>query len=275
MKFDVLLPTVVFFVAVASVFLYQKFEKKITGLFEEKKFSVRDAVLMVAGMGVMVTVMALVPSQAIQILFIAAYSYMLFSLTYIALRRWYLAFFPPVAFLLCYFLYWELPVFNTFVAIFAVIVTVYLAALFSWKTVWIFAVLLTVMDVIQVFGTGYMGEYAIKTIELKLPVLLKLPTYPAGGMIGLGLGDVFLAGLLSVQTALKKGRRAGIHAAAMIGIAMFVFEIALLNIEFAYFFPATVVVVAGWFASMGFARLIYLERQASQGRPEESNEQRS
>jgi len=101
-----------------------------------------------------------------------------------------------------------------------------------------------------------MAESAKKMIELKLPVILILPTYPAGTMVGLGLGDLFLAGLLAIQTAKKHGEKAGIMVAAWIGIAMALFEIALFNTGFAEFFPATVVVMAGWLAAVGFSRLL-------------------
>ncbi len=253
-----LLPTVVFFIVSVSVLAYRRFEKKITFLFEERKLTIRDAILIVASMGLMVTVMAFMPSRAIQIVFTVAYSYMLFSFTYIALRRWYVAVIPPIAFILLYNFYWQLLVFNLFVVVFAIVVPVYMGTLFSWKTTWVFAVLVTILDIVQVFGTGFMGEYAIKTMELRLPVLLMLPTYPNEGLVGLGLGDLFLAGLLAVQTALKQGQKAGILTAASVGLAMFVFEIALFNTTFFRFFPATVVVIAGWIAGMGISRLIHL-----------------
>jgi len=258
MKFDVLLPTVIFLVVSTSVLAYRRFEKKITVLFEERKLNIRDVILIAASMGLMVTVMAFTPSRAIQIVFIVAYSYMLFSFTYIALRRWYVAILPPVAFILLYNFYWQLLVFNLFVVVFAIVIPVYLGSLFSWKTTWVFAVLVTILDIVQVFGTGFMGEYAAKTMELRLPVLLMIPTYPNEGLVGLGLGDLFLAGLLAVQTALKRGQKAGLLIAVTIGLAMFIFEMALFNTTFFRFFPATVVVIAGWIAGMGISRLIHL-----------------
>jgi hypothetical protein len=260
--FDVVFPTVLFFVIVTSVFLYHRFKKKITFVFENRKLATRDVVLMVTSMGLMVTAVVFLPSQAIQIAFIAAYSYTMFVFTYLALERWYLATVPPVAFILFYFFYWDLIVFNLFVVIFAVIITVYLSGLFSWRSMWLFAILLTVMDVIQVFGTGFMGESATKMLELKLPVLLLLPTFPAGTLMGLGLGDIYLAGLLAVQTALRKEQKAGVITAATISIAMFVFEVAFLNTMFAKFFPATVVVIAGWFAGLGIFRFIEFRKES-------------
>jgi len=255
MDFDILLPIVVFITVVISIFSYRKLEKKIKVLFEDRKFSTRDTILMAVSMGAMVTVIAFAPHRAIQILYIAAYSYIMASFIYVILKKWYVAVFPPILFVLSYFLYWNICVFNLFAVVFAIIITVYLGSLFSWKTTLVFAVLVTVMDYIQVFITGFMGESAGKIIELGLPVLVILPTYPAGTMIGLGLGDIFLSGLLAIQTALKHGEKAGFLTASMITIAIFVFEIMLFNFEPFKYFAATIVVMSGWIASLGILSL--------------------
>jgi hypothetical protein len=255
--FDLLFPSVLFVIVAISVLAYRRLEKSISSLFEEKELSPRDIVLMVAAMGIMVTVIIFIPSQAIQIVFIAAYSYMLFTFTYFTLKKWYVAVLPPAFFVVSYVYFWNLIIFNLFVVAFAILISVYLSSLFSWKTVWLFAVLLTIMDVIQVFVTGFMVESATKLINLDLPVLLILQTYPADARMGLGLGDLFLSGLLAIQTAKKHGEKTGIIVAVWIGIAMALFEIAWLNTEFARFFPATVVVMAGWLAGVGFSQLLH------------------
>jgi hypothetical protein len=255
--FDLLFPSVLFIVIAISVLVHPRLEKSIASLFEEKELSPRDIVLMVAAMGIMVTAIVFIPNQAIQILFIAAYSYMLFTFTYFTLKKWYVAVLPPIFFVVSYFYFWDLIMFDLFVVAFAILISVYLSSLFSWKTVWIFAVLLTIMDIIQVFGTGFMGESATKLIDLKLPVLLILQTYPAEAMMGLGLGDLFLSGLLAIQTAKKHGEKTGIMVAVWISIAMALFEVALINTGFARFFPATVVVMAGWLAGVGFNQLLH------------------
>ena len=278
-EFDVLLPTVIFFVVTVSVFLYQKLENEITALFEERKLMARDAVLMVIAMGIMVTVIAFVPTQAIKIVVVAAYSYMMFSFTYIAVKRWYFAIFPPVIFIVLYVRYWELFaynlfVFNLFAAIFAVIATVYMGTLFSWRTTLIYAGLLTVMDAVQVFGTGFMGEAAAKMVDvLALPVAFRIPAYPAvTWMMFLGLGDVFLSGLLAIQTASKHGRGAGLLTAATVGVAMFIFEVIALNTTLFVHFPATLVVVAGWVMGLGGLHLVRLRKQPF-GKAEKAEEE--
>jgi hypothetical protein len=261
MQFDLALPSVLFLIVAASVFLYKKAEKTFTSLFENQKFSTRDAVLIVVSMGIMVSAIAFLPGQAIQIGFMGAYSYMLFVFTYMVLKKWYLAVVSPIVFLVCYIYFWPLAVFNLFVAVFAVAITIYISSFFTWKTVWVFAAILTAMDIIHVYVTGFMKQAAIGMIELKLPVMLILPQFPPGTLIGLGLGDLFLAGLLAVQTAKNLGQKAGILVAAMNGVAMFIFEVISFNTGFADFFPATVVVVAGWLASLGVIHLTTFRRK--------------
>jgi hypothetical protein len=258
-EFDLVLPTAIFIVVAVAILLYQKLEKRIRLLLEERKLSTREAVLMVVAMSFMVTVIALMPSQAVKVLYISVYSVTMFSFTFVALKKWYIAIILPLLFVLSYFLYWTLLTLNLFAMIFAAIITVYLCSLFSWKTTWIFAILLTIMDVIQVFVTGLMGEIASKTLELGLPVLIVLPAFPAKGNMVLGLGDIFLSGLLSLQTVLEQGRETGILTAVTISIAMFVFEIILLNNMFTGYFPATVVVISGWLAGIMIARLVRLK----------------
>lgn len=265
MNFDVLMPTVVFFIVAVTVFSYRRFEEKVKFLFEERKLNTRDILLMVILMGVMVTIIAFIPSLAIQILFIAAYSYAMFLFVYVILKKWYLAVALPVFFVSSYFFFPNLFFLDVFAVIFAVIVSVYLGVLFSWKTTLIFAILLTIMDIVQVFGTGFMIQAAQKLITLKLPVGVTVPTYPYQSEKGilLGLGDIFLSGLLAIQTALKHGQKAGILTSATIGIAIFVFEAVWFNgfLEGIGSFPATVVVILGWALGIVIIRLIYSNSQ--------------
>jgi presenilin-like A22 family membrane protease len=273
MRFDVLLPVTVFMVVAASVLIYPRSERGLNTLLQGK-LRPRDVIILVAAMGAMITVIAFIPAMAIQILFISSYSYIMFFFSYLLIRRWYLALFPPVIFLAAYAISY-LVYLNTMVSLlitdvlavaFAVMMTVYMGVLFSWKTMWIYATLLTVMDVIQVFGTGFMGQVAEKTIRLQLPVALILPAYPAGGQIGLGLGDIVLSGLLAVQTASKYGRRTGILVAGTVGLAMFLFELASMNLVSFRYFPATLIVLAGWGAGMGATLLLY--RRAGKSVPQ-------
>jgi len=222
--------------------------------------------MMVVVMGIMVTIMAFVPQEAIQVLVLAGFSFLLFIIVYILLDRWYLAALPPIGFVWLYLQWWNLIFLNIFAITFAVLISFYMARLFSWKAVTVFAALLTIMDVIQVFGTGYMGTSAEKMIQLRLPTLILVPTFPSkiSGYVGLGLGDLFLAGLLSIQAALKYGRRTGILSAGTIGITFFIFEIVLLNYPSGRYFPATVIIAGGWLSGLGVHSLLETIRQHRQ-----------
>ena len=258
MLFDVVLPSIISVVTIAIVWLYAKFETKIKSLFEEKEFRIRDAVFLVITMGVMVTIIVFVPQQAIQVLFLIAYSFILFLFTYTAIEKWYFAVLPPIFFLVLYLFFWNIVLLNVFAILFAVFISVYLGGLFSWTTVLVFAGLITVMDIVQVFITGFMGTSAGKLVELGLPILIQVPTFPVESWIGLGLGDIFLAGLLAIQTAQKYDRKAGVTSAMSIGFAFLLFEIIILNYNFTGYFPATLVVVGGWLLGLG---LYYLVKQ--------------
>lgn len=255
MLFDLVLPTIICLVTVVIVLLYRRFETRMKSLFEEKELQIRDVISLVVAMGIMVTIIVFVPQQALQVLFLAAYSFVLFLFAYTAAERWYLAVLPPIVFIALYLYFWNIWLLNIFAITFAISVSIYLGGLFSWRTVLVFAGLITVMDVIQVFGTGFMGEAAGKAIALRLPVLIQVPTFPREGAIGLGLGDIFLGGLLAIQTMQKYDRKAGIVSAVLLGFAFFIFEMFLFYYEFARFFPATLVVVAGWLLGLGVYRL--------------------
>jgi presenilin-like A22 family membrane protease len=266
MAFDIVLPSVVSVITVFTVLLHARLEKKIKSLFQEKEFRVRDSAFLVIAMGVMVSVIVLVPQQAIRVLFLVAYSFVLFLFTYVITEKWYLALLPSAIFVALYMSpYWNLLLLNIFAVVFALFVTVYLGGMFSWKTVLVFAALITVMDFVQVFGTGFMGASAEKLLDLKLPIMLLVPTFPAetSGLLGLGLGDVFLTGLLAIQTSQKYGRKAGFISAAAVGFAFFIFEFAVFSYNYSGFFPATIVVVGGWLLGFGMHYIVFQRRKAS------------
>lgn len=263
MPFDIVLPSVISVAIVVMIWLHSKFEMKIKPLLGERKFRIRDAFFLVAAMGVMVTIVVLIPSLAIQVLFLTAYSFVLFLFTYIASNRWYIALLPPVAFIVLYVYFWDLFLLNLFALIFAILVSVYLGSMFSWNTVLMFAGLIMLMDIFQVFVTRLMGASAEKLIELELPITIQVLTFPHEGAILLGLGDIFLAGLLSIQMAQRYNRKAGGVAALSIGVAFLIFEAVVLHTGFSDYFPATIVVVCGWLLGLGLT-LPFKEKKAKQ-----------
>jgi hypothetical protein len=161
MILDVLLPSFLFLIAVAVVFLYARFEKKVDSLFEGRKLRIEHAVLLVAAIGIMVTVLIFVPERAMMFFFLFVYSVILFLFTYLLVPKWYLAVPVPFLFIALYLSpYWNIYLFNFFAIIFAVCISIYIGSLFTWKTTAVFVALVTIMDVIQVRTRTACGRYS-------------------------------------------------------------------------------------------------------------------
>jgi hypothetical protein len=187
--------------------------------------------------------------------------------------KWYLAIQPPALFLLFFVffnLYFEgalnaqLPgvytiwfpgLLNIFGATFAIMIILYLSPLFSWRTVEIFAFVLTLIDIILVFS-GPMGAAAETFTGLGLPVLIYLPNVPlisstTGVFLlrGLGLGDFFFAGILAIQTLHQFGKKYSYASVIAMVLSFGVWEAFLPDIT-TFFgikgFPATVCIITGW-----------------------------
>jgi presenilin-like A22 family membrane protease len=252
MTFDITLPIILILIAAATIFLSEKMEKRVKTLFEEKEFTIRDAVLLVVAMGAMVTALVFVPSQAILVLFLWVFCVALFMITYLISQKWFLGFIGPVIFLVLYFVFrnswvWNYYLLDTFAFIFIVFITVYVGSFFTWKTTLAFALFLTIMDVIQVLGTRYMVTTSQKVLSLSLPIFIVVPVVPSlQYLVALGLGDLFLTGLLSIQTAKKFGRRFAIESTVLIALVFGIVEALALTYYPKQALPATVMIFGGW-----------------------------
>jgi hypothetical protein len=242
-----------------SLFVNQKTEGKLKDTLQERQVGVLDAVLLVGLMSVMIFLIVFVRQVTLILtaLYLFAYSMILFVFTYLfSKNRWYVAILPPALFILLYAFVrdtslWGLYLVNIYGIIFAVLITLYLVGLYTWKTTLIFGVALTVMDIILVLVTGTMVEAANVTRSLELPVMVSLPLIPLMVtdkgllMLSLGLGDFFFAGLLGIQTFKKYGKQLAIISAIGMSISFFVFEVLLLN-YWRGAFPGTLIIVCGW-----------------------------
>jgi len=83
MYFDIVMPVALFLVTLAAVFLNDKVEAKLKGVFEEKEFSNWNAVILVAAISITVSLIVFVPQVAIMTLFLFAYSMVLFIFGYL------------------------------------------------------------------------------------------------------------------------------------------------------------------------------------------------
>jgi hypothetical protein len=188
--------------------------------------------------------------------------------------RWYVAAQPPALFLLMFLLFaafydgavnvWFPYLMDAFAFTFALLIILYLSALFTWKTALVFAAILPIIDVILVF-TGPMVAAAQTFTGLGLPVLVYLPKIPlyynAQGAIqlgGLGLGDFFFAGILVIQTLKKFDQKTAIAAALAIAVSFGIWDAFLPEIC-AFFniagFPATVCIITGWIPVIAYKLL--------------------
>ena len=193
-------------------------------------------------------------------------------------NRWYLAAQPPAIFVLLFVFFnflsnagtvalWSPYLLDVFGLTFAVLIILYLSSLFSWKTVGLFAVLLTTMDIILVIGSTAMITAAHSFTGLGLPVLVYLPNIPivmasvpnstamAIAFRGLGLGDFFFAGILTVQTYKRFGQKTAIIAAIVIAVVFGIWDAFLIDIinwltpivgRNVGGLPATVFIITGW-----------------------------
>lgn len=264
---DIVMPIALLAATLTSLFLNQKTEKRLKDTLQEREFRVKDTAALLVTMAAMIALVVLIPSYALMILFLFSYSLLLFMFTYVfSNNRWYFAVIPPIIFILLYLFLgtslifeptfiWNIYLVNIYGLLFAVLITLYIGNLFTWKTTAIFAVALTGLDIVLVLITGTMVSAANKALSLNLPVLVTLPTFPpvflnTGGVsyhifMRLGLGDFFFTGLLALQTWKRYGRNLAIMAAAAMATSFFIWEAILLNYRIPAF-PGTVMIILGW-----------------------------
>lgn len=261
MYFDLAMPLTLFIVTLVSMLLNEKVEVKLKNILEERKFTLKDTIMLVTIMGVMISLIVFVPQFAIIIVFLFSYSMLLFMFTYVfSNERWYMAIIPPAVFILLYLFFREAPLWseylvNVYAILFAILVSLYLGSLFTWKTTLFFSTALTVLDIILVLVTGTMVSAATTTVSLNLPVVVALPIIPAlNGKMLLGLGDFFFAGLLAMQTSKEIGKKFAILTVATMAISFFIFESLLLTFRPGPF-PGTVMIICGWFPLVVFKKL--------------------
>lgn len=184
-------------------------------------------------------------------------------------ERWYLAAQPPAIFVLLFVFFnflnnpgtaaiWSPYLMDIFALTFAVLIILYLSSLFNWKTVGLFAVLLTTMDIILVIGSTAMITAATKFTSLGLPVMVILPNVPYSALVsyrGLGLGDFFFAGILIVQTYKKFGQKISIIATIVTAVVFGIWDAFLFDLVKSISsvigrdiggMPATVFIITGW-----------------------------
>ena len=256
---DFSMPLILLAVSVASVLLNGKVEGRLKGVLEEREFRVRDAILLVGMMTIMIGLIVVVRqlSLILMVLFLFSYSMLLFIFGYLfSKNRWYVGIIAPTIFILLYVFFrdsyvWTYYLSNIVGVVFAILITLYLASLFTWKTTAVFGVLITGMDIVLVLITGTMVEAANAARGLSLPVLVSAPLLPpivtGNGILlmSLGLGDFFFAGLLAIQSYKKYGRPFAFLCIIAMTVSFFAFEAFILTFNMRAF-PGTLMIICGW-----------------------------
>jgi len=188
------------------------------------------------------------------VLFLFSYSVILYLFVYLAASKWYLAVSAPALFIVLYIFYWNAYLSNFFAIVFAISITLYLATALTWKYIAVFVPLLTLLDLVQVWGTGLMGKAAEKLITLHLPAMITVTAFPSDMNAALGLGDIFLAGILAIQSTQKHGRKFGYLSIVAITAFFSLFWIIQINLQIRYL-PATVPITGGWLIAMIIKRI--------------------
>ncbi|MEM2913815.1 MAG: hypothetical protein QXH91_00225 [Candidatus Bathyarchaeia archaeon] len=276
MLFDVVVPLIIFLCASIALGLFLKYEKKFNSVTEGKRqFSRRDAVSIVLVICFAATAVALIPENLLIFCFLLYFAIVLFILAHVFTDNWRVSILAPTVFIVLYLFYWNPFIMNLFSIFIVVVVTSLLGSFFTQETeteaksilnrekiskaMLLFAVLIVLVDLILVWGTNIMEIAARKVIELQLPMLVIIPMFPFfHGYNVLGLGDIFLSGLLGIMTAQKMGARFGMLSISLISTTVFLGETVLLN----YYdqpFPCTVLIVSGWLMALGIKRLHLLK----------------
>ena len=82
MRFDILMPSILFLVTFAAMFLGRKTETKLKSTVEEREFKTRDTILLVVAISVAVSIVIFVPTMAVMALFLFSYSSLLFTVSH-------------------------------------------------------------------------------------------------------------------------------------------------------------------------------------------------
>lgn len=178
-------------------------------------------------------------------------------------QKWYVAGLSPAMFVLLFVFYsqtalWFPYLLDVYAILFALLIIIYLAPLFSWKIIFVYAVGITVLDILSVWGpSNVMYKAATTLTSLNLPVLAWLPNIPllhtsmGIWLNGLGLGDLFFTGVLSFQTMKKFGQKTALASMIAISVVFGLFELILINPNLAKLLPvpalpATLPILLGW-----------------------------
>jgi len=100
-----------------------------------------------------------------------------------------------------YFNYWNTYTFNLIAVLLAISLILLISNIISWSVLKLLFVLLMIMDIALVFITRDMVAFGHKILVLQIPILIHIPF---GEGVSIGLGDIFITGLLSLGFTKEK-----------------------------------------------------------------------
>ncbi|CAG0949773.1 hypothetical protein METP3_00139 [Methanosarcinales archaeon] len=100
-----------------------------------------------------------------------------------------------------YFNYWNTYTYNLIAALLAISLILLISNIMSWDILKLFFILLMIMDISLVFVTKDMVAFGNKILFLQIPILIHIPF---GEGISIGLGDIFITGLLCLEFTREK-----------------------------------------------------------------------
>jgi hypothetical protein len=83
MRFDILMPSILFVVTLVAMFLNKRVEAKLKATVEDREFGSRDVALLVVIIAVAVSVIVFIPEMTIMAVFLFSYSSLLFTVSYV------------------------------------------------------------------------------------------------------------------------------------------------------------------------------------------------
>ncbi len=100
-----------------------------------------------------------------------------------------------------YFNYWNTYTYNLIAVLLAISLILLISNIISWGVLKLFFVLIMIMDITLVFITRDMVAFGNKILFLQIPILVHIPF---GEGISIGLGDIFITGLLCLEFTKEK-----------------------------------------------------------------------
>lgn len=194
----IILPCLFFVVCALAIFLVAGLAPRPQGEPAEAKMSKQEKIILVAIAVVMAIIGRLMPDLTYKILQAIGMVMLLFLLVNSFLRNVILGF---VLAIIPVVLWWFVPHWATldFLSVlFATAMLFYFVLIFTLRARPILILFLAIMvyDVWAVFYTDVMMNVAKKAFEMNLPALIYLPENLTRSVAGMGVGDIFIPGLL-------------------------------------------------------------------------------